>query len=68
MTSRKSQSTSFGGFPPDLLVFLRSLERNNNKTWFDAHRADYDALYLEPAKQFAAAMSGALRAVGTEVR
>jgi uncharacterized protein (DUF2461 family) len=60
MTSQKSQSSSFGGFSTDLLEYLRSLARNNNKGWFDAHRADYDALYLEPAKQFAAALRTAV--------
>ena len=30
-------------FTPRLLSFLRALKRNNNREWFQAHRADYEA-------------------------
>lgn len=59
---------AFDGFSPQLLTFLRALGRNNNKKWFDDHRAEYDSLYLEPAKDFAAAMGSALKALGPDVR
>jgi uncharacterized protein (TIGR02453 family) len=42
----------FSGFGPKTAKFLRDLGRNNDKAWFDAHRADYEAFYLEPAKAF----------------
>lgn len=51
----------FDGFPRNTLTFLRGLSRNNDKTWFDAHRADYARYYLEPAKSFVAAAGEALR-------
>jgi uncharacterized protein (DUF2461 family) len=35
--------TTFGGFPPETIQFLRELRGNNRKDWFDAHRADYEA-------------------------
>ena len=57
----------FAGFPKELPAFLKKLERNNNKAWFDAHRDDYEALYLEPAKAFASAMVPALRTVGKDI-
>ena len=44
--------STFRGFGPDTKKFLRALGRNNTKTWFDAHRQDYEAHYLEPAKAF----------------
>ena len=44
--------TDFNGFGPKTSKFLRELGRNNEKAWFDAHRADYEAHYLEPAKAF----------------
>jgi uncharacterized protein (TIGR02453 family) len=36
-------------WPPDALEFLRELEANNDRDWFRAHRARYDAFLLEPA-------------------
>jgi len=32
---------SFGGFPKEGLKFLRELERNNERGWFDAHKATW---------------------------
>ena len=46
----------FEGFPKQTLAFLRGLGKHNDKAWFDAHRADYDAYYMEPAKAFVAAI------------
>lgn len=53
--------TEFDGFPKKTLGFLRGLSRNNEKTWFDAHRADYERYYLEPAQGFVVAAGEALR-------
>lgn len=47
----------FAGFPRALPKFLAELSRNNQKKWFDAHRADYEAAYVEPAKQFVQALA-----------
>ena len=44
--------SEFSGFGPKTTKFLRELGRNNEKAWFDEHRADYEAYYLEPAKAF----------------
>lgn len=32
---------------PQTLQFLRSLEKHNDKTWFDAHRAKYEAARID---------------------
>ena len=65
-------SSAFNGFSKDLPKFLAQLNKNNSKAWFDAHRKDYDALFLEPAKQFIAAlaepMSGVSKAIQVEPR
>ncbi|CDO58983.1 hypothetical protein BN1012_Phect769 [Candidatus Phaeomarinobacter ectocarpi] len=53
-------ASDFDGFSPDLVDFLGMLDRNNSKAWFDAHRADYEGLYLQPAKDFVSAMAGPL--------
>jgi Conserved hypothetical protein (DUF2461) len=39
--------TAYGGFPPETIQFLRELQVNNRKDWFDAHRADYEFWFWE---------------------
>lgn len=48
--------TDFTGFGPETRKFLRGLGKHNDKSWFDAHRAEYDAHYMEPAKAFVEAV------------
>lgn len=36
-------------WPPEALEFLRELEDNNDRDWFRAHRARYDAVLRQPA-------------------
>jgi uncharacterized protein (TIGR02453 family) len=52
---------SFTGFPKQTLEFLRGLERNNDKKWFDAHRKDYDDHLIAPARAFVSAMGARLQ-------
>lgn len=40
----------FKGFSPKTLKFLKSLEANNNKLWFEKHRADYEEHVLQPLR------------------
>jgi uncharacterized protein (TIGR02453 family) len=47
--------TAFGGFPPETIRFMRQLRANNRKDWFDAHRSDYEAFWVAPAKAFVVA-------------
>ena len=53
--------TEFKGFPEGTLRFLRDLAKNNNKTWFDAHRESYERDYVEPARAFVTAMGARLK-------
>ena len=39
-------------FGPGLLKFLRGLERDNNRSWFEAHKAQYEDQVREPALMF----------------
>jgi uncharacterized protein (TIGR02453 family) len=48
-------------WPPEALEFLRELEDNNDRDWFRANRARYDAHLLEPAR----ALAEELRDLGT---
>ncbi|MEM6464235.1 MAG: DUF2461 domain-containing protein [Pseudomonadota bacterium] len=47
----------FGGIPRDTVGFLKDLKVNNNRAWFEAHRADYDAHFVSPAMELIEAMS-----------
>lgn len=52
--------TGFSGFNGATLDFLRGLGANNEKPWFEAHRADYEAHFVAPAKAFVSAVAGPL--------
>jgi uncharacterized protein (TIGR02453 family) len=39
-------------FGPGTLRFLRALQRNNDRVWFQAHKDDYEAEVREPALMF----------------
>ena len=58
----------FEDFSRELPTFLGDLTANNSKKWFDAHRKDYEALYVEPAKAFVEAMGPALQKLSPGVR
>lgn len=60
--------TPFEGFPAGTLRFLRGLQKNNSKAWFDAHRADYDAFYVDVAKRFVEAVGPGLRKISKTVQ
>ena len=49
-------AATFDGFPKAATKFLKELEENNNKAWFDYNRADYEQGFLEPCNDFVAAM------------
>jgi len=53
---RADEMATFTGFPKETFAFLRGLTRNNSKTWFDAHRSEYDTYLMEPARAFVVAM------------
>ena len=55
---------SFTGFPEGVIGFLEELKEHNEKEWFDAHRADYDAFYLQPGRAFAADLAERLNRAG----
>jgi uncharacterized protein (TIGR02453 family) len=59
---------SFAGFPPETVKFLAGLSRNNDKEWFEAHRGDYDAYFVEPAKSFVEALAPRLKKIDPSVQ
>jgi uncharacterized protein (TIGR02453 family) len=60
--------TAFGGFPPETIRFLRELRANNRKDWFDAHRDDYEAHWVAPAKAFVVAAGQRLAELAPQIR
>jgi uncharacterized protein (TIGR02453 family) len=57
----------FTGFPKTTFAFLGGIAAHNDKAWFDAHRADYDAGYVDPARSFVAALGPELRKISKTV-
>ena len=47
-------------FTKDTLKFLKDLEKNNNKAWFDANKPRYEEHVKEPSARFAAAIGSKL--------
>jgi uncharacterized protein (TIGR02453 family) len=48
---------AFKGFDPSSFDFLRELGANNHRDWFQANKARYESLILEPSLDFIATMS-----------
>lgn len=56
------------GFSTSTVSFLKGLGADNSKTWFDAHRDDYDTHYIAPAKAFIEAVAGPLKKIAPRVQ
>ena len=54
---------AFEGFPKASLRFYRSIARHNDRTWFEAHRADYDRHVVAPAAAFIEQLGPQLQAL-----
>jgi uncharacterized protein (TIGR02453 family) len=52
---------AFSGIPKGTVKFLSELSRNNEKPWFDEHRADYDEFFMRPAKELVEALAKPLK-------
>jgi len=59
---------TFTGFSPQTLDFFAGLGANNNKPWFEANRAIYEAHVLDPAKRFVAAMGQVLPSLSPDIQ
>jgi uncharacterized protein (TIGR02453 family) len=59
---------AFDGFSEDTFRFLEELRRNNDKAWFDAHRADYEQHVKEPGLAFIEAIGPMLARFSPDVR
>lgn len=57
----------FDGFPAAAQKFFRSLAKNNNKPWFEANRATYEAAIREPMKGLVEALDARLGSFAPEI-
>jgi len=55
--------TEFSGFPQEGLHLLADLAQNNNKTWFTAHKKEYDRYILGTAVLFVAELGARLQSI-----
>lgn len=53
----------FNGFSPLAPVFFEQLAVNNNKTWFEAHRDEYQELLLDPLKLLISELADTMQAL-----
>lgn len=51
-----SEIPPFTGFPPAAFEWFRQITVNNNKTWFEAHKAEYVENLQRPAQAFVQAL------------
>jgi uncharacterized protein (TIGR02453 family) len=47
----------YAGLPRETFAFLRALQSNNDRDWFDAHRADYEDHWLKAGLDLIAALA-----------
>lgn len=57
----------FEGFRLEAFAFLRELDRNNNKPWFDAHKQEFKTLVEAPAHAFASDVCRCLSATYSDI-
>ncbi|MBC8505181.1 MAG: DUF2461 domain-containing protein [Anaerolineales bacterium] len=54
-------SSPFNGFPKETILFFAELAVNNNKTWFTAHKPNFEKYVMTPARNFVGAMGERLQ-------
>ncbi len=54
MNATRHAPPPFAGFPVEALAFLRGLEADNSKAWFDAHRDVYEDAVRDPLERLMA--------------
>jgi len=57
----------FGGFTKDTFKFLKSLEKNNTKEWFEDHRETYEEKVFQTALSFISGMGERLRSIAPDI-
>jgi uncharacterized protein (TIGR02453 family) len=58
------ETNAFTGFRPEAIDFLAELGQNNDRSWFQPRKADYERLLREPMEALVAALSERFEARG----
>ena len=53
----------FKGYPKESITFLKEIEKNNNKVWFENNKARFEKLIKEPSKDFVIEMGEHIQAL-----
>jgi uncharacterized protein (TIGR02453 family) len=59
--------SQFNGFPKECVDFYTELAQNNSKTWFDAHKKDFDKYVMGPARDFVSDMGRSLAKIAPKI-
>ncbi len=59
-------SSGFPGFPAEALQFLRGLEKNNRREWFEPRKTVYEERVRAPMLELVAALNARMRAFAPE--
>src|SRR5512146_518493 len=59
---------TFAGFRPEAIQFLADLAANNERTWFQPRKADYERLLKEPLEALCTALAERFEARGIPLR
>src|SRR5688500_1747102 len=51
------ESSTFTGFRPEAIDFLAELAQNNDRSWFQPRKSDYERLLKEPMEALVAALA-----------
>src|SRR5256886_16165100 len=54
-------------FTPEFFAFFRGLAKNNRKEWFDANKAQFQAVVLEPSVRFVRDAGTRLKKIGPHI-
>jgi uncharacterized protein (TIGR02453 family) len=57
-TATPSAATTFEGFSPDAIQFLADLASNNERSWFQPRKADFERLLKSPLEALCVALEG----------
>lgn len=58
-----AETDAFGGFSKDTFKFLKDLERNNRKEWFEENREIFEDKVFQPSLSFISGMGERLRSI-----
>src|ERR1041385_8933783 len=65
---KSSNAMPFSGFSEVTIRFLAELSRNNERTWFEAHREECEEAVIEPAKAFVEVLGPRLRELDPKIQ